>query len=37
MRVLPAWEPEPVELFALYPARLNASPKVRALLEFLRG
>ncbi|MBT2118363.1 LysR family transcriptional regulator [Dyella sp. LX-66] len=37
VRVLPAWEPEPVELFALYPARLNASPKVRALLEFLRG
>lgn len=36
MRVLPAWEPDPVELFALYPARLNSSPKVRALLEFLR-
>ena len=36
VRVLPAWEPEPVELFALYPARLNSSPKVRALLEFLR-
>lgn len=36
VRVLPAWAPEPVELFALYPARLNSSPKVRALLEFLR-
>jgi len=36
VRLLPAWEPEPVKLFALYPARLNSSPKVRALMEFLR-
>jgi DNA-binding transcriptional LysR family regulator len=36
VRLLPAWEPEPVELFALYPARLHSSPKVRALVEFLR-
>jgi DNA-binding transcriptional LysR family regulator len=36
LRLLPEWEPEPIELHALYPSRLNASPKVRALLEFLR-
>jgi DNA-binding transcriptional LysR family regulator len=36
VRLLPDWEPEPVELFALYPSRLNSSPKVRAFLEFLR-
>lgn len=36
LRLLPEWEPEPVELFALYPSRLNSSPKVRAFLEFLR-
>ena len=36
VRLLPAWEPQPVELFALYPARLNSSPKVRALMDFLR-
>jgi DNA-binding transcriptional LysR family regulator len=36
VRLLPEWEPEPIELYALYPSRLSASPKVRALLEFLR-
>jgi DNA-binding transcriptional LysR family regulator len=36
IRVLPDWEPEPVELHALYPSRLNSSPKVRAFLQFLR-
>jgi DNA-binding transcriptional LysR family regulator len=36
VRVLPAWEPEPVLLHALYPSRLGSSPKVRALLEFLK-
>jgi DNA-binding transcriptional LysR family regulator len=36
MRLLPDWEPEPIELHAVYPSRLSASPKVRALLEFLR-
>ena len=36
VRVLPEWEPEPIELYALYPSRLSASPKVRALLEYLR-
>lgn len=35
-RVLPEWEPEPVELHALYASRLSASPKVRAFLDFLR-
>lgn len=35
VRLLPEWEPEPIELYALHPARLAASPKVRALLEFL--
>ena len=34
-RLLPEWEPEPIKLHALYPSRLSASPKVRALLEFL--
>ena len=36
VRILPEWEPEPVELHALYPSRLNSSPKVRAFLQFLR-
>ena len=36
VRLVPEWEPEPVELHALYPSRLSASPKVRAFLEFLR-
>jgi DNA-binding transcriptional LysR family regulator len=36
VRLLPEWEPEPVELHALYPERLAASPKVRAFLQFLR-
>jgi DNA-binding transcriptional LysR family regulator len=36
IRVLPDWEPEPVELYALYPSRLDSSPKVRVFLQFLR-
>lgn len=36
IRVLPEWEPAPVELHALYPSRLDSSPKVRAFLNFLR-
>lgn len=36
VRLLPDWEPEPVELHAVYPSRLNSSPKVRVFLEFLR-
>jgi DNA-binding transcriptional LysR family regulator len=36
VRLLPEWEPDPVELFALYSARLSTSPKVRVFLEFLR-
>ena len=35
LRLLPKWEPEPIALCALYPSRLTASPKVRALIEFL--
>ena len=35
VRLLPEWEPEPIELYALHPSRLAASPNVRALLEFL--
>ena len=35
VRVLPDWEPEPINLYALHHSRLAASPKVRALLEFL--
>lgn len=37
VRVLPDWEPEPIQLHALYPSRLDSSPKVRAFLQFLRG
>jgi DNA-binding transcriptional LysR family regulator len=37
VRLLPDWEPEPIEFYAVYSTRLNASPKVRAFLEFLRG
>ena len=36
VRVLPAWEVEPVQLYALHASRLNASPKVSAFLGFLR-
>jgi hypothetical protein len=36
VRLLSDWEPEPVELHAVYPSRLNSSPKVRVFLEFLR-
>jgi DNA-binding transcriptional LysR family regulator len=36
VRLLPDWEPEPVELYAVYPSRLNSSPKVRVFLQFLR-
>jgi DNA-binding transcriptional LysR family regulator len=36
VRLLPDWEPEPVDLHAVYSVRLNSSPKVRAFLEFLR-
>jgi DNA-binding transcriptional LysR family regulator len=36
-RVLPDWEPEPVQLHALYPSRLDSSPKVRVFLQFLRS
>jgi LysR family transcriptional regulator, transcriptional activator for dmlA len=37
IRLLPDWEPDAVELHALYPSRLNASPRVRAFLQFLRN
>lgn len=36
VRLLPEWEPDPVELYALYPPKLSASPKVRAFLQFFR-
>jgi DNA-binding transcriptional LysR family regulator len=36
IRVLADWEPDPVELHALYPSRLDSSPKVRAFLQFLQ-
>ncbi|MDB6078376.1 MAG: Transcriptional regulator, LysR family [Akkermansiaceae bacterium] len=36
IRILGEWEPEPVELYALYPSQLNSSPKVRAFLQYLR-
>jgi DNA-binding transcriptional LysR family regulator len=36
IRLLPDWEPEPVEIHALYSSRLSSSPKVRAFVQFLR-
>jgi DNA-binding transcriptional LysR family regulator len=36
VRLLPDWELDPVEIYAYYPSRLSASPKVRVLLEFLK-
>jgi hypothetical protein len=36
VRVLPDWEPDPVELHAVYPSRLASSPNVRVFLQFLR-
>jgi DNA-binding transcriptional LysR family regulator len=36
VRLLPEWHVDPVEIYACYPSRLSASPKVRALLEFLK-
>jgi DNA-binding transcriptional LysR family regulator len=36
VRLLPDWEPEPVQLHALYSARLSSSPKVRAFLQFMK-
>jgi len=36
VRLLPDWEPDAVELHAVYPSRLNSSPNVRAFLQFLR-
>lgn len=36
IRLLPDWEPDAIELHALYSSRLSASPKVRAFLQFLR-
>jgi DNA-binding transcriptional LysR family regulator len=36
IRLLPDWEPDPIELHAIYSSRLSASPKVRAFLQFLR-
>ncbi len=35
VRLLPEWEPRPLELYALHPSRLAASPKVKALVDFL--
>lgn len=36
VRLLPEWEPDPFELYAVYPSRLTSSPKVRAFLQFLQ-
>ncbi|MGG1947847.1 LysR family transcriptional regulator [Trinickia sp. NRRL B-1857] len=37
VRLLPDWEIEPVQLYAMHASRLNASPKVSAFLGFLRA
>lgn len=34
IRVLPEWEPKPMEIFALYGSRLGMTPKLRAFLDF---
>lgn len=34
-RVLPAWKPQVMHIYALYPSRRHLSPAVRALLDFL--
>ena len=36
VRVLPAWEPDAVELYAVYSTPLNLSPKLRVFLDFLQ-
>ena len=36
VRLLPEWEPDPFELYAVYPSRLTSSPKVRAFLQFVQ-
>ena len=35
VRLLPQWEPEPVDVYALYPSRLGLSTKVRVFVEFM--
>lgn len=35
VRVLPEWTPSPVELYVLYPTRLNMTPKLKAFVEFI--
>ncbi len=37
VRVLPDWNPEPIELYVLYPTRLSVTPKLRVFLEFIEG
>jgi DNA-binding transcriptional LysR family regulator len=36
IRLLPEWEPDAVELHAVYSSRLSSSPKVRAFVQFLK-
>jgi DNA-binding transcriptional LysR family regulator len=36
VRILPEWEPDAVELFAVYASRLSSSPKVRAFLDYIQ-
>lgn len=36
VRLLPDWEPDPIQLHALYSSRLSSSPKVRAFVQFLK-
>lgn len=35
IRILPDWDPEPVEISAVYPSPLNLVPTARAFVEFL--
>ncbi len=35
VRILPEWEPQPMEIYALYGSRLGMTPKLRAFLDFV--
>jgi DNA-binding transcriptional LysR family regulator len=36
-RVLPAWTPNPIEVYVLYPTRLSMTPKLNVFLRFMDG
>jgi len=36
VQILPEWEPDAIELFAVYASRLSSPPKLRAFLDHVR-